>query len=59
MGRLLIAAALGIGAYLVHTGQLQIGGSGLRQTTGAVGGYSAAPRTVSGGVTRAASNIGN
>lgn len=58
MGRLLIAAGLAMVAYLVHTGQIKIGDTGFRSSA-VGGGYSAAPRTVTGGVVGAAAKIGN
>ncbi len=59
MGRLLAIAGLGMAGYLIHTGHIEIGGSGLRKTTGAIGSYSSAPSPAITGITNAAAKIGN
>ncbi|MDP4990348.1 MAG: hypothetical protein NWQ37_03935 [Marivita lacus] len=59
MGKLLIAAALLIGGYLVHTGHIKIGDRGFRASASGGGGYSSAPGSVAGGVIGAAAKIGN
>ena len=59
MGKLLIAAALLGAGYLIQTGQIQIGGSGMRKTTGSIGSYSAAPGSAISGITGAAAKIAN
>jgi len=57
MGKLLIATALVGAGVLVQTGHIQIGGSSMRKTTGAIGSYSAAPSAAISGITSAASKI--
>ncbi len=59
MGRLLAIAAIGMAGYLVHTGHIQIGGSGMSRTTGAIGSYSNAPSPAMSGIANAAAKIAN
>ena len=59
MGRLLAIAAIGMAGYLIYTGHIQIGGSSMRKTTGAIGSYSAAPSPAISGIGNAAAKIGN